>query len=187
MGYKKALYFKFLIAIVVAGILTNGVMYQLYAYREHAVIRAETTQRLNQTIHYVEQHLDLIYTIGNVIWISDRVQSLRNASPERVGYFEYMELQEYMENFALSVNSIHSVHVYFLQSDVLVTSNNGVFYRTNEELQKYYKACMEDAEESNGFMTIQGLISPICPRRRWLFPICVRFIPRRATRRWGLW
>lgn len=169
MGYKKALYFKFLIAIVVAGILTNGVMYQLYAYREHAVIRAETTQRLNQTIHYVEQHLDLIYTIGNVIWISDRVQSLRNASPERVGYFEYMELQEYMENFALSVNSIHSVHVYFLQSDVLVTSNNGVFYRTNEELQKYYKACMEDAEEKQWVYDYPRVDIPYMPKEKVAF------------------
>lgn len=145
---KKQLYVYFLKVLLLTGIFINLVLLCFFTYREQEVVASGRRWMLYQTITYADRIMEEVESIGEAIWTSSQVQGLKAANLQKIDYLSFLDCMNYLTNMELSVSSIYRIRLFYADTNTLVTSRNGVFYKLSEDTIDYYRGWMDSLEES---------------------------------------
>ncbi len=145
---KKQLYVYFLKVLLLTGLFINLVLLGFFTYREQEVIASGRRWMLYQTITYADRIMEEVESIGEAIWTSSQVQGLKAANLQKIDYLSFLDCMNYLTNMELSVSSIYRIRLFYADTNTLVTSRNGVFYKLSEDTVNYYQGWMDSLEES---------------------------------------
>ena len=145
---KKQLYVYFLKVLLLTGVFINLVLLCFFTYREQEVVASGRRWMLYQTITYADRIMEEVESIGEAIWTSSQVQGLKAANLQKIDYLSFLDCMNYLTNMELSVSSIYRIRLFYADTNTLVTSRNGVFYKLSEDTVNYYRGWMDSLDES---------------------------------------
>lgn len=146
--FSKELHLYFFVILLVAASVVSLMLIEFYTLRERELLFADKERMLSQTVMYTDLIMKEVETVADTIWTSSEVQSLQAADVENATLFKFRDFMNDVSNIALSVNTIYRVDVYFSDSNVLVTSADGVFYDVDNELVSYYQKCLSQMSKA---------------------------------------
>ena len=166
---KKQLYMYFFKVLLLTGLFINFVLLCFFTYREQEVVSSGRQWMLYQTITYSDRIMEEVQSIGEAIWTSSQVQGLKAANLQKIDYLSFLDCMNYLTNMELSVSSIYRIRLYYADTNTLVTSRNGVFYKLNESTVSYYRDWMETLDESTWVLNFgDGLIDDVKLKRQMI-------------------